>query len=341
MKTHRYLFQFAFTAAVISPAALQAQLEWTLNSPEAAARPKEELRVAGVASQWVANAPIPITNGLSQTTAVTDNNGLIYLIGGGLGAGPDARINQVLAYDPASDTWTRKADIPLPNGISAYGSAVQLDGFIYVFGGVTGSGGDVAVLDTAWIYGIDADAWFALANLPGGPRFGAAVAAINGKIIVAGGASDVALSSTFEYDPDTDTYAPKANLPAPLFRIHAAIVEETGEMHVFAGGFGGNNHLVYRTGSDTWSVSVPMPIGVTDPGVVLAQGKIWVLGAGIRGFVGIPQVFNLTTATWSPGPFMPNAIDNTSAALSGGKIFSEGGFDGVTSANPNLSLQLP
>src|SRR5262249_36784731 len=144
-------------------------------------------------------------------------------------------------------------------GLSAFGAAAELNGSIYVFGGVAGPPGPTQILNTLWIYDTANDVWAAGANLPG-PRFGAAIAAINGKIIIAGGSDGtVALSTTLEYDPQADTYTPKASLPSltisPTFRIHGVALPSLGEVHVFAGSFDGMNHLVYNVGTDAWSVA--------------------------------------------------------------------------------------
>src|SRR5215472_8416625 len=161
--------------------------------------------VAGLLeASWDTRAPVPVPGGLSQSTSVAAN-GLIYEIGGGVGAGPDARINQIWAYDPSTNTWSRKANIPLPDGIAAYGAAVEVDGFIYVFGGVTGALSTVAVLNTIWIYDVANDSWSAGPNLPTN-MFGPAVAAVTGKIIIAGGSDGfVLLSATYEFDPVSRT----------------------------------------------------------------------------------------------------------------------------------------
>src|SRR5262249_20771919 len=143
-----------------------------------------------------------------------------------------------------------------------------------VFGGFNG----VDTINKLYIYDPAADSWARGRDLPG-PRFGSAVAAIGGKIIIAGGTDGTsAVATTFEYDPATDNYAPKANMPMALLRIHGAALEDRGEVHVFAGSFDGQAHLVYNVMADTWSTAAAMPVGVTDPGTVTIGGRIYVLG---------------------------------------------------------------
>src|SRR5215472_16472181 len=92
------------TALLIGCAALYADDGWTANAsvkqsdnplPE---RTGDETVVLGT---WTTNAPVPVPNGLSQSTLVA-SGGLIYSIGGGIGTGPDSRTNQIWAYEPYS-----------------------------------------------------------------------------------------------------------------------------------------------------------------------------------------------------------------------------------------------
>jgi len=55
-------------------------------------------------------------------------NGLIYVIGG------FGMPSIVEVYDPATDTWARKADMPTNRG---YHSASVVNGVIYIIGGST------------------------------------------------------------------------------------------------------------------------------------------------------------------------------------------------------------
>src|SRR6266851_619274 len=145
--------------------------------------PDDETILGGLA--WAPNSPIPIEYGLTQTTTVAADDGLLYIIGGGLGLRPEARTDQVLAYDPQLDTYSTLTPIPLSDGISAYGAAAAIGTNLYVFGGISG----VLVpmyLQSLWIYDIVNDAWSPGADMPG-QRWGSAVGVINGQIIIAGG----------------------------------------------------------------------------------------------------------------------------------------------------------
>jgi hypothetical protein len=294
--------------------------------------------VDGVA--WTTNSPIPVTGGLAQTTVVADDSGRVYSIGGGTGTGPDSRINQLWSYDPGSDTYTQLADLPITPGAAHYGSAVQMGGFIYVFGGVVGPPGTVEVSNRTLIYDIANDVWMNGANMPD-VRFGSAVCAVNGRIFVAGGGSAVIETSLWEYDVANDAFitAGLAPLPdgLPTYRIHAVGLDASNSCHVFAGAFDGALNLRYDVDANTWTFRQPMPVGVTDPGAVTDGTLIYVTG-GPAGVNGRLQIYDPDANTWSMGPNMPSPVNNTGAALTGGTIYNLGGFDGTTSVPFNYSV---
>jgi hypothetical protein len=296
--------------------------------------------VPSLNTPWSTNRSIPIANGLSQPTAVTGNNGWLYIIGGGLGPGPDTRSNQVWAYISDKDMWLRRADIPIPDGLSAFGAAAELNGFIYVFGGFAGSGFTGRILNTTWIYDVENDEWAQGPNMPG-DRIGSAVAVVGDKIYIAGGGSSLAPPPTtlWEYDPQAATFTVKAPLPFALVRIHGAsyVTPARREVHVFAGGFDGINHLIYDVNANTWRVGPLMIIGVTDPAVVTGlDNLIYVMGGPVPA-VGRTQIFDPSDGKWYIGSNLPGPVNNTSGSIIGDTIYVVGGFNGSASIPVNYS----
>jgi len=296
------------------------------------------------AIRWGPNSPIPIENGLTQTTTVAADNGLLYIIGGGLGYRPEARTDQVLAYDPQLDTYSTLTPIPLSDGISAYGAAAAIGTNLYVFGGISG----VLVpmyLQSLWIYDIVNDAWSPGADMPG-QRWGSAVGVINGQIIIAGGATTVVQTSTWIYDPGSDSYTTMATMPDGFltYRIHGVGLSDrglAGQLRAFAGGFNGTGHFIYDLATNTWSMGPPIPFGITDPGVATLGSNIYVTG-GPTPDRGRLQIFNLDSNTWSQGPMMPGPVNNTSAAVSAeGVIYNIGGSNGSEAISNNQSIVVP
>jgi hypothetical protein len=298
---------------------------------------------------WRTNWPIPEAYGCAQGSTLASRDGsLIYHVGG-LGLGT---YNRLRVYSPADDLgdasamrspWWDAANVPLALGLRSYGSAVELNGFLYIFGGVTGETG---VLDTTWIYDEANDVWFRGANMPG-PRAGPAVATDGAVIWVMGGYNQFLGPdhTVWRYSPKADDYTTGfANMPRDLGRIHGAWLPD-GTVHVFGGGEAGSldNHLLYDTIANAWSPAPPIPIGVLDPAAVTDGMLIYLAGSpeGIPFPPGYTQIFNPLSGTWSEGPRMPGpwGVNNTSGTIANGFFYVMGGFFGAA-ASINYSIPM-
>jgi N-acetylneuraminic acid mutarotase len=109
-----------------------------------------------------------------------------FYVFGGLAAGWTPK-GLVYEYDPASDKWTKKKNMPQA---SHHIGLTELNGRIYVIGGfIKPATGPTAwePIDNVWEYDPSADSWKALAALS--KKRGAPVAAVHdGKIYAIGGA---------------------------------------------------------------------------------------------------------------------------------------------------------
>jgi hypothetical protein len=225
--------------------------------------------------------------------------------------------------------WWDAASIPLSRGIRSYGSAVELNGFLYIFGGISGSeASGLEVLNTTWIYDEANDSWSRGANMPDF-SFGSAVATDGAVIWVIGGFGPG--HTVWRYDPNLDAYATGfANMPIDLGRIHGVWLLD-GTVHVF-GGFDSeiNHHLVYDTIGNAWSFGPATPLRVVDPATVTDGSLIYLAGSpAAPRFLepGHIQIFDPVTNTWSEGPRMPGpyGIDNTSGTIGSGVFYVMGG----------------
>ena len=279
--------------------------------------------VGACSEGWAAATAAPIPNGIVQSTAVAAGSGNLYLIGGGTGFGPDTRIDQVWAFDPSANGWSRKADVPSPGVGTNFGAAAALGGRIYVFGGINSPQGFPVAHRALWIYNVATDTWSRGSDLPI-ENFGAAVAVLGGQIYLAYGSGF--FTQTWRYDPATDTYTRRADAPfvSQPSRLHGVALN--GEMHAFAGGFGGTSHVIYNPAADQWRVGPDMPIGVTDPAVGVLGGKAVLVGGSPQA---VTQIFDPTTNQWSQGaPILAatNGVDNTTGAVVGKTFHVVGGF---------------
>jgi N-acetylneuraminic acid mutarotase len=261
---------------------------------------------------WSQAAAFPSGSVAQSTVIASPVDGKLYVISG---SGPT---DQLWAFDPQAGSWARKADVPAPGMGMNFGAAARVGNTIYAFGGEN----FFSAHRVLWRYDIAADQWSRGADLPV-DNFGAAVAAIDGKIYLAYGSGF--FTQTWQYDPATNSYTRKANAPliSQTFRVHGVAVN--GEFHAFGGGFGGNSHVIYNPATDTWRTGAAMPFGVTDPAVDVLGGKVYVVGGTP---VAHTQVYDPATDSWSQGAPITgatNGVDNTEGAVLGSVFHLIGG----------------
>jgi len=173
---------------------------------------------------WTTKAPMPTARGWGLATSVVD--GKIYAIGGTGSSSLWAGFRRTVeVYDPLTDTWTRKADMPTAR---IFFSTSVVDGKIYAIGGalVTKAG-----LSTVEVYDPATDTWTTKNPMPTA-RHAHASAVVDGKIYIIGGgpegganhAGPDGLSVVEAYDPATDTWTTIADMPEPRGLLSASAI---------------------------------------------------------------------------------------------------------------------
>ena len=174
---------------------------------------------------WATRSPMPTARGFHSANLVDGN---IYIIGGSQASHPGR--NHVLTvemYDPATDTWSQKGD--MPRGIGAGFSSV-VDGKIYVLGGYGGS-------QRVDEYDPVADTWTQKSDMPTA-RHALSTSALDGKIYAiggyvpgVGGYPGVAIVEV--YDPAKDTWTTAPDMPTGRFGPRTSEVD--GRIYVIGG----------------------------------------------------------------------------------------------------------
>jgi N-acetylneuraminic acid mutarotase len=185
---------------------------------------------------WAKKADMP-TARFSLSTSVV--NGKIYAIGGGYTTGALMKegtdlsfLSTVEEYDPMTDTWTKKADMPTPR-IGLCTSVVE--GKIYAIGGSHEwhGGNDFTCLSIVEEYDPVTDTWTRKADIPTA-RGGSAAGVLDGKIYVIGGVNRKTVFVTVEeYDPATDTWIKTAHMPTARAALSASVV--SGKIYAIGG----------------------------------------------------------------------------------------------------------
>jgi N-acetylneuraminic acid mutarotase len=279
------------------------------------------------AATWTQKADMP-TPRWGHSAAVVD--GKIYVIGGltsepsPLNGKPIATVEE---YDPATDTWTRKTDMPDPRGY-LYGSHPVVNGRIYVIGGGKTAVSRVDVYDPA------ADTWSRSADMPT-RRMLMARAVWNGKIYAFGGKTGTLGSSaptinvTEVYDPQTDTWTQAAPMPRGVWEHSACVADD--KIYVIGGATATNSEQIFQVYdplTDTWSNATPKPLNTRGFGATEVCSKIYTVGgwlnSGQRPYAEM-WIYDTATDTWVAGVSLPENRATLTISMVNGKIYAIGG----------------
>jgi len=286
---------------------------------------------------WTKQALVP-TARRALSAVVAD--GKIYTMGGAQALDTrGSNVNQ--RYDPVTNTWSTKAAMPTP--VFAHAAAV-VDGKIYVIGGATATASNAVSFNQC--YDPVTNTWSNKAAIPTARLFLAA-AVVDGKIYTIGGGSSTinvdrcnAVSSYVEcYDPVTNTWSTKADMPTPYHSAAAVVVD--GKIYVIGGGRPANNPVTgasnlnqcYDPVTNTWSNKTAMPTPVFAHAAVVMDGKIYAIGGGTSGgsnniqlvTSNANQCYDPEVNTWSSLGVMPVGRRALAAAVVGDKIYVIGG----------------
>ena len=190
-----------------------------------------------VADKWTQKADIPTSRQAFSTSVA---NGRIYAIGGWrLGGG----LAVVEEYDPARDIWDGKADLPAPR---LNLSTSMVNGKIYAIGGLAGNL-DKSV-PTVEEYDPVTDKWTKKADMAIA-RTLLSTSVVDGKIYSIGGyirvigrGFDTVVTTVEEYDPMTDKWLKKNDMPTARYWLSSSAIN--GKVYAI-GGIGNSRKLVY------------------------------------------------------------------------------------------------
>jgi len=225
---------------------------------------------------WTRKGNMPMSKGAPASSVV---NGKIYVIGGGpyLYGEIDPRVQE---YDATTDTWTAKANIPTAR---SWLSTSVVDGKIYAIGGAYTYKG--TVFSTVEEYDPATDTWRRKADMPTA-RACLSTNAVNGRIYAIGGTPGSGewyqgLSTVEEYDPATDTWTTKADMPTA--RTYISTCEVNGRIYAIGGlTTGAGDHLSpveeYDPATDTWTRKADMPTARSGLITCAVNGKMYAIG---------------------------------------------------------------
>jgi N-acetylneuraminic acid mutarotase len=277
-------------------------------------------------------------------------NGKIYVLGGG---GADNKVvASVQVYDPATGTWAARADMPSPRALFG---ASAVGGTIYVVGGTVRGLDKLALVEA---YDTATDTWTRKADMPT-PRNALSTAVVDGKVYAIGGwgfdrpeagleaslkAGGGDFSTVEVYDPATDTWATRADMPTA--RSHMTVSAFGGKIYAIGGGtprLGADLYLslmeVYDTATNRWSPAADMTIPRSVMSSSVIDGRIYVMGGAMgpgrystqeermRGLrtLSVVEIYDPTSRRWTKGRDLATARGWFSTSVVDGKVYVIGG----------------
>ena len=273
---------------------------------------------------WAQKADMP-TPRWTQTSAVV--NGKIYIIGGYPSEGePGERaLSTMEEYDPTTNTWTRKTDMPTAR-CDFVGSSAVVNGKIYVI-----SGWDSNPLSIVEEYDPVTDTWTRKADMPT-RRWMLATVAFEGKIYAIGGylsGTWLGLKTVEVYEPATDTWIRKADMPLGVALLNTRVVR--GKIYAIGGRPDLKSRAYmqeYDPATDTWTRKANMLVATSQMGSVVFGDKIIVIGGWLWS-MNYPyttvQVYNPDTDRWTMEADTPFLRASFSAEVVNNRIYVIGG----------------
>ena len=244
-------------------------------------------------SRWLNKAQMPTAR---SRLAVAASGGLVYAIGGDTADGVTGIVE---VYNPADDTWARRASKPRPTRNI---SAAVLEGRIYVPGGYDATDQAISAVE---VYDPSSDTWNEVHPLPE-PLCAYAMTAWQGKLYLFGGSDGIRyLDHVWIYDPDTDTWGAGTALSQPRGFAAAAAV---GERIYLVGGYDGQVELPlceeYRpaaegTGESPWTARRSMSSPRGGLVAVPAEGYLYVMGGGWTTYLTGSERYDIAKDLWT------------------------------------------
>lgn len=265
---------------------------------------------------WVIRADMPSDRNDFAVATVPNASGqsILYVMGGHRTGG--GGVSQVNAYNVATNTWTWKAQMPVP--VFAPNGAGVIGGKIYVSGGALNSINFSAALQ---VYDPAKNVWIRKRDMPAaGGGFGL-TGVIDGKLYVLTGCTDRPCSFS-RYNPATDQWT---SLPVPT-EPHVSAVGGVIRNKLYVAGssfFGDGTKLeVYDPVTNQWTTLGHMP-GNRDGGASAVMGdRLHVIGGLIEGSATRTHiVYNPATNVWITKAPLPSSAHALAVAA---KVFLNG-----------------
>ena len=257
------------------------------------------LSTGSFAGGWIQKADFGGT-ARHRTTMLTIGNKIYIGLGHFNGAGPNILFDDWWEYDPATNSWSQKADYL--GGLCYHATGFTMNDIAYVGTGRTSATGSTLV-QNFYKYDVTTNAWTEINSFPGIGRRGAVSFVIDEYAYIGSGESNGGvLGSFYRFDPSNETWLQVAFLPVPRTSSVAFTIDGYG--YVGTGDLDPgsiNDFWQYNPASDVWVQKASVsPIDRREAvGFALnGRGYIGTGGNGTTGSLGDMWEYDPATDTW-------------------------------------------
>jgi len=184
---------------------------------------------------WNQKSKIPATGRHRGTAIAIGDRGYVGL-GHMNGTGTNIVYKDWWEFDPATNSWTQKADYPL-NNYATVSFAIGTDAYV---------GGGIFLGGEFYKYSRALNTWTAIANCPGNPADETAFTLNDKGYVLDNG-------NFYEYDPTINLWATKANCPVTNWSLTSFVIQNKGYVK------GGSALYEYKPSADQWALRASYP----------------------------------------------------------------------------------
>lgn len=246
-----------------------------------------------------------------------------FSIGGfGYYCGGNTNSTQMWKYNPANDTWSKQATLPMNIGVSP---AITWRGKAFLVGSQD---------KMVWMYDPSNDGWTRKAAFPGTARQIVQGFLLNDQLIVAGGlntANNTALAEVWAYDLINDTWTRKNDMPYGMAYAPAFALDGYGYVCTGNSTRDGNATVTapqsavclrYNPVAGSWTVMPDFPGGVRGGAIAFTDGNKAFVGMGNRGpLLNDLWQLNPATLTWTRVQNIPAGRYGAATFVIGNKAY--------------------
>lgn len=241
---------------------------------------------------WTSPTVLP-QGGRGELIASKLPNGHIYVGGGRAVYNSSSDSNLVYWYNPSANTWAAKSNLPF----AWYDARVVplQNGKLLICGG-RGPG----YLASAYLYNHADDSYTAVASMNTARSNFLAVPLDDGRVMVIGGETGGGgIASTEIYDPSTNAWTAKANLPAGI-QYHSGA--SSGDyVYVWGGGTNPTSGMddaiyIYSIERNSWDTLANFPIAFTASAYDRYDDGVFINAGGYNATDGVSKRTYITTA---------------------------------------------